>query len=61
MACSGSSSRFEMKFRFKSISHLRLFRDLVSFLAFSCRLGRLRPHRFGNGKVLLNGPYANIL
>ncbi|KAA6456403.1 hypothetical protein DYQ86_24995 [Acidobacteria bacterium AB60] len=52
--------RFELKFRFKSISTYVYF-GIWFFFAFLCIASEsFGPIASGNGKVLLNGPYANL-
>src|ERR1700728_1627033 len=51
---------FELKLRFKSISTYVYF-AIWFFFSFLCIASEnFGPIAFGNGKVLLNGPYANI-
>src|SRR5215831_1522147 len=51
---------FELKVRFKSISTYVYF-AIGFFFSFLCIASEnLGPIAFGNGKVLLNGPFANI-
>ena len=51
---------FELKFRFKSISTYVYF-AIWFFFSFLCIASEnFGPIAFGNGKVLLNGPFANL-
>ena len=51
---------FELKFRCKSISTYVYFAIWFAFSSSALPAKTLAPIAFGNGKVLLNGPYANI-
>jgi ABC-2 type transport system permease protein len=52
--------KFELKFRFKSVS-IYVYFAIWSAFSFLCIASEnFGPIAFGNGKVLLNGPYANI-
>ena len=51
---------FELKFRFKSISTYVYFGIWLAFSFLCIASENFGPIAFGNGKVLLNGPYANI-
>ena len=52
--------RFELKFRFKSISTYVYF-GIWFFFSFLCIASEsFGPIAAGNGKVLLNGPFANV-
>lgn len=52
--------RFELKFRFKSISTYVYFGIWFVFSFLCIASENFGPIAFGNGKVLLNGPYANL-
>ncbi len=51
---------FELKFRFKSISTYVYFLIWFTFSFLSIASENFGPIGFNNGKILLNGPYANI-
>jgi ABC-2 type transport system permease protein len=51
---------FELKFRFKTISTYVYFAIWFAFSFLCIASENFGPIAFGNGKVLLNGPYANI-
>ena len=51
---------FELKFRFKSISTYVYFAIWFTFSFLCIASENFGPIGYGNGKVLLNGPYANI-
>jgi ABC-type transport system involved in multi-copper enzyme maturation permease subunit len=51
---------FELKFRFKSISTYVYFAIWFAFSFLCIASENFGPIAAGNGKVLLNGPYANI-
>jgi ABC-2 type transport system permease protein len=52
---------FELKFRFKSLSTYMYFLLWLAFSFFCVASESFGPVGSGNGKVLLNGPYANVL
>ncbi|MGA7243424.1 MAG: M1 family aminopeptidase [Terracidiphilus sp.] len=52
--------KFELKFRFKGISTYVYFAIWFVFSFLCIASENFGPIAFGNGKVLLNGPYANI-
>jgi hypothetical protein len=51
---------FELKFRFKTVSTYVYFAIWFAFSFLCIASENFGPIAFGNGKVLLNGPYANI-
>ena len=51
---------FELRFRFKAISTYVYFAIWFAFSFLCIASENFGPIAFGNGKVLLNGPYANI-
>ncbi len=51
---------FELKFRFKSISLYVYFAIWLVFNSLNVASENFGPIGFNNGKVLLNGPFANI-
>jgi ABC-2 type transport system permease protein len=52
--------KFELRFRFKSVSIYVYFAIWFAFSFLCIASENFGPIAAGNGKVLLNGPYANI-